>query len=41
MKVKWFQHLVFFSRMGVVNDGTDSLHVHVYLNDPMTKEFLK
>ena len=35
------QHLVFFNRMGVANVGTDYLHVHVYLNDPMTKVFLK
>ena len=27
--------------MEVANVGTDSLHVHVYLNDPMTKVFLK
>ena len=27
--------------MGVANIGTDSLHVNVYLNDPMTKVFLK
>ena len=38
IKVK---HLVSFSRMGVANVGTDSLLVHVYLNDPMTKLFLK
>ena len=27
--------------MGVANVGTDSLHVNVYLNDPMTNVFLK
>ena len=31
----------FFSRMGIANVGTDSLHEHVYLNDHMTKVFLK
>ena len=27
--------------MGVANVDTDSLHVHVYFNDPMTKVVLK
>ena len=38
---KWPSDLVFFSRMGVVIVGTDSLHVHAYLNGPVTEEFLK
>ena len=35
------KYLCYKSQMGVANIGTDSLHVHVYLNDPMTKVFLK
>ena len=27
--------------MGIANVGTDSLHVHVYLDDLMTKVFFK